>query len=288
MSDEVLQLDPERSALIIQDLQNDVIIEGGAFADSGAPAHATAQNVVGNVADLAAACRAAGVPVIHVWYIVEPGAPGLKQNAPLFQGVKEANALVRGSLGRGAGRGPRAPGRRPRRREDAHERLLRDAPGHPPARPGGRAADHHRRLDEHVDRAHRAPRRRRRLRGRRRLRRHVDHRRGVAERGAELRDDQRGEGRHLRGDQERPSDRERAAERPRPAPGLHRRRAGSTPTPARPSPSPTRPPGEVVAEVPRMGAPRRGARSRPRSARCRAGAGCWPRSARRSCAAGPT
>jgi gluconolactonase len=99
VSDEVLQLDPKRSALIIQDLQNDVIIEGGAFADSGAPAHATAQNVVGNVADLAAACRAAGVPVIHVWYIVEQGATGLKQNAPLFQGVKEANALVRGTWG---------------------------------------------------------------------------------------------------------------------------------------------------------------------------------------------
>ena len=99
MSDEALQLEPSRCALIIQDLQNDVIIEGGAFADSGAPAHATAQNVVGNVADLAAACRSAGVPVIHVWYIVEEGAVGLKQNAPLFQGVKEANALVRGTWG---------------------------------------------------------------------------------------------------------------------------------------------------------------------------------------------
>ena len=99
MTDEALQLDPKRSALIIQDLQNDVIIEGGAFADSGAPAHATAQNVVANVADLAAACRTAGVPVIHVWYIVERGAVGLKQNAPLFQGVKEADALVRGSWG---------------------------------------------------------------------------------------------------------------------------------------------------------------------------------------------
>jgi gluconolactonase len=99
VSDEVLQLDPKRCALIIQDLQNDVMIEGGAFADSGAPAHATAQNVVGHVADLAAACRSAGVPVIHIWYIVEQGAVGLKQNAPLFQGVKEANALVRGSWG---------------------------------------------------------------------------------------------------------------------------------------------------------------------------------------------
>jgi gluconolactonase len=93
------QLDSARTALIIQDLQNDVIIEGGAFAESGAPAHATSQNVVGNVKELAAACRDAGTPVIHVWYIVEPGAPGLKLNAPLFEGVKGANALVRGSWG---------------------------------------------------------------------------------------------------------------------------------------------------------------------------------------------
>ena len=99
MSDEVLQLDPRRSALVIQDMQNDVIIEGGAFADSGAPAHAIAQNAVANVAALAAACREAGVPVIHVWYIVEEGSAGLKQNAPLFQGVKGANALVRGTWG---------------------------------------------------------------------------------------------------------------------------------------------------------------------------------------------
>ena len=94
-----LSLDPGRAALIIQDMQNDVIIEGGAFAESGAPAHATAQNVVGNVADLPAAWRAAGEPVIHVWYIVEQGSTGLKQNAPLFQGVKDANALVRGTWG---------------------------------------------------------------------------------------------------------------------------------------------------------------------------------------------
>jgi gluconolactonase len=93
------RIDPRSAALIIQDMQNDVIIEGGAFADSGAPEHAKAQNVVENVKGLAAAARSAGVPVIHIWYIVEPGAAGLKQNAPLFQGVKESNGLVRGSWG---------------------------------------------------------------------------------------------------------------------------------------------------------------------------------------------
>jgi gluconolactonase len=94
-----LELDPERCALLIQDMQNDVIIDGGAFADSGSPNHAREQNVVANAAALAAAARAAGVPVLHVWYIVEPDARGLKLNAPLFQGVKDTGALVRGTWG---------------------------------------------------------------------------------------------------------------------------------------------------------------------------------------------
>jgi gluconolactonase len=104
MSDE-LTLDPGRCALIVQDMQNDVIIEGGAFAESGSPEHAKEQNVVANVAGLAAACRAKGIPVIHVHYIVEAGAPGLKLNAPLFEGVKETGALVRGTWGAAAADG---------------------------------------------------------------------------------------------------------------------------------------------------------------------------------------
>jgi len=50
-------LDPKRAALLVMDLQNDVMIDGGAFAASGAPAHATSQNVVANVKQLAASCR---------------------------------------------------------------------------------------------------------------------------------------------------------------------------------------------------------------------------------------
>jgi gluconolactonase len=94
-----LKLDAGRCALLIQDLQNDVIIEGGAWAASGAPQHAKEQNVVENVKDLAAACRAKGIPVFHVWYLVEPGAPGLKLNAPLFNGVKGDKGVVRGTWG---------------------------------------------------------------------------------------------------------------------------------------------------------------------------------------------
>ena len=93
------KIDPKAAALVIQDLQNDVIIEGGAFADSGAPAHATSQNVVENVKGLAGGVpqggRARDSRLVHR----RAGRRGLKQNAPLFEGVKGANALVRGTWG---------------------------------------------------------------------------------------------------------------------------------------------------------------------------------------------
>jgi gluconolactonase len=99
MNDEGLTLDADRCVLIIEDMQNDVMMDGGAWAETGAPEHAKEQNVVENIKALADTCRAKGVPVIHVHYIVEEGAPGLKLNAGLFQGVKDTGGLVRGSWG---------------------------------------------------------------------------------------------------------------------------------------------------------------------------------------------
>ena len=57
LSSQDMQIDPRRCAMIIQDLQNDVIMDGGAFAESGAPAHAKQQRVIENVRRLAAAAR---------------------------------------------------------------------------------------------------------------------------------------------------------------------------------------------------------------------------------------
>ncbi len=94
-----LSLDAGRCALIIQDMQNDVVMEGGAFASSGSPQHCKEQNAIANAANLAALCRSKGIPVIHVWFVVEPGAPGLTLNAPLFEGVVDSKAVVRGTWG---------------------------------------------------------------------------------------------------------------------------------------------------------------------------------------------
>jgi gluconolactonase len=86
-------------ALVVQDMQNDAIGADGAFGTSGAAEFAAAHGVVAKLAGLAQAFRAAGEPVIHVWYVVEPGAPELRQNAPLFEAVRTAGANVRGSWG---------------------------------------------------------------------------------------------------------------------------------------------------------------------------------------------
>ena len=99
LTDGEIRLDPQRCAMILQDLQNDVIMDGGAFAESGAPAHARQQHVVENVRRLAEVARARGVVIIHVWFIVEPGAPGVTLNAPLFEGLVDSKAMVRGSWG---------------------------------------------------------------------------------------------------------------------------------------------------------------------------------------------
>ena len=117
-----LTLDPKTTAMIIQDLQNDVISEGGAFAGDGGYDHAKSQNVVENVARLAAAARSIGVPVIHVHYVVDPGAPGTKLNAGLYRAVKESNALVRGTWGAAA-----APGVEPEEGDLVVEKMRTSA-----------------------------------------------------------------------------------------------------------------------------------------------------------------
>jgi gluconolactonase len=121
MNDE-LTLDPKTTAMIIQDLQNDVISEGGAFAGDGGYDHAKSQNVVENVARLAAAARSVGVPVIHVHYVVDPGAPGTKLNAGLYRAVKDSNALVRGTWGAAA-----APGVEPQEGDLVVEKMRTSA-----------------------------------------------------------------------------------------------------------------------------------------------------------------
>ena len=133
-------LDPSRCALIIQDMQNDVVMEGGAFAVlrlAGAlPSSRTPSRTSRRLAER---CRARGVMVIHVWFIVEPGAPGVTLNAPLFEGA--GREPRRWCAAPGARRRCRASSRKPgdsRGREDAHERLGGHAASRPSCKSGRR------------------------------------------------------------------------------------------------------------------------------------------------------
>ena len=92
-------IEPARTALLIQDMQNDVITESGAFSDSGSPAHARQQNVIENCRRLAETCRRRGIWVIHIWFICEPGHPTLRRHCGLYDGLKSSNAMVRGTQG---------------------------------------------------------------------------------------------------------------------------------------------------------------------------------------------
>ena len=92
----MVNVDPVTTAVLILDLQNEVIHEKGAFGGTGAAAHAVEQNVVANAARLAAAARSAGATVIHVHHQRSVGADSgrdSKQNAPLWRNMAEVDAM---------------------------------------------------------------------------------------------------------------------------------------------------------------------------------------------------
>ena len=94
------KIDPKTTALIILDMQNDVVHPKGKFAGSGAPLHAQKQRTVANIKSIAAAARAKGMPVIHIHMLCPPGTGLL--NAPLFQGVASDEACLPGTWGAAA------------------------------------------------------------------------------------------------------------------------------------------------------------------------------------------
>jgi gluconolactonase len=92
-------LAPEETALLVIDMQNDTVGEGGAFASSGAAAFAKEHGVVERTERLADAFRAAGAAVIHVWHVDEPGHVDSTRNAELFRSIADGDGLVRGTWG---------------------------------------------------------------------------------------------------------------------------------------------------------------------------------------------
>ena len=91
-----------KSAILVMDCQNDIVHENGKMASlsNGAMARTIKEkNVLGTIARLAAAGRAAAVPIIHVRHAYRPDYLDLPQNAPLLRGAKQAESLKDGTWG---------------------------------------------------------------------------------------------------------------------------------------------------------------------------------------------
>lgn len=71
-------------AVLVIDMQNDTVHPDGAFASTGAAAHAASQDVVANVRRILDAAHQSGVQVIHNRIVVYPGGVG-GENAPIFR-----------------------------------------------------------------------------------------------------------------------------------------------------------------------------------------------------------
>ena len=135
LADGEMRLDPSRCAMIIQDLQNDVIMDGGAFAEfrrtGSCEATACGRECPAPGGDSARARRR------HHPCLVRGRARRARRDAErtAVRGPRRQQGDGARQLGRGPGLGPRAAARRFRRREDADERLGRHPAGDDPAKP---------------------------------------------------------------------------------------------------------------------------------------------------------
>lgn len=94
-----MKFDTTKTALLIIDVQNDNMSIGGKFENSGAVEHANKQNVVENIKAISEKARKIGIPVFHNHFVVEKGAKGIGNRAPIFRLIAETESIVRGTWG---------------------------------------------------------------------------------------------------------------------------------------------------------------------------------------------
>ena len=94
-----LELDRASTALLVMDLENDIVHEDGALKDFGLAQQVKENDILGKVNTLLGAARGAGIRVIYISVKFRPGYPEVAPYAGLFQAVVGANALVEGTWG---------------------------------------------------------------------------------------------------------------------------------------------------------------------------------------------
>ena len=94
-----IAIDKQRTALLVMDLENDLVHEDGAFKDFGFAQMVKQNDVLGKTSRLLDAARRAGVKVIYVSVKFRSGHPEASRHPGLLQAVVGANALVEGTWG---------------------------------------------------------------------------------------------------------------------------------------------------------------------------------------------
>ena len=93
-----MDIDRSTTALLLMDLQRDIVAEDGKFGSQGMGAAVTASGVIPANARALAAAREAGLPVLHIGVEQRPGLV-MNLSAGLFAGVVESGALMAGTPG---------------------------------------------------------------------------------------------------------------------------------------------------------------------------------------------
>jgi nicotinamidase-related amidase len=98
MSDQ-LAIDPARSALLVMDLQNDLVTRGGVMTTTDEEALSRIDAAIAAAKAAMQAARAAGMAVIHVAVGRSEGEPPVNPHLPILQFIAKTDALLIGSDG---------------------------------------------------------------------------------------------------------------------------------------------------------------------------------------------
>jgi nicotinamidase-related amidase len=88
-----------RSAVVLLNLQNEVVDPKGVIGGHGAAARVAEREVLRNAAAVLAHARDKGIPVIACGVRYRPGHPEVDRRVPLFNMIVQGGALVEGSWG---------------------------------------------------------------------------------------------------------------------------------------------------------------------------------------------
>jgi nicotinamidase-related amidase len=97
--DQMPLLNVSKTALFVMDFQNEIVDPKGAIGSHGLAEQVIQMNAIPTTAKVLAAARKAGMLVVHVTVAFRPGHPEIAEGSALFQGIKDAGALVEGSWG---------------------------------------------------------------------------------------------------------------------------------------------------------------------------------------------